>query len=115
MRRWRLRRWLAALGFHPLGGHDRGGQHPGLRPTSRIGDFRYPHPPHVRWLTGAAEEHCSGGHDVVAPHSGDLVRVRRAAEVLQQGCIEHVTDLRIATADDLGETACDEAAVERLL
>jgi acyl-coenzyme A thioesterase PaaI-like protein len=52
---------------------------------------------------------------VIAPHLGDLVRVRRTAEVLQQGRIKHVADLRIATADDPGETACDEAALERLL
>ncbi len=41
--------------------------------------------------------------------------VRGASQVLEQGGVEHVADLGVTAADDLGKTSCDQAALQRLL
>ena len=66
-------------------------------------------------VTGAAQKVHSRRDDVVAPDLRHFVRVRRAAQVLQQRCVEHIADLRLGAAEDSSEARRYQAALQRLL
>ncbi len=104
-----------ALGVDPATRHERGRRRAHAGPAAGLRHQTGERAQQVAGVGRVGEEPRPHRRDVVAEDRGELVGVRRAAEVLQQRAVERVPPRLGATAQRVGQPASDHAAPQRLL